>query len=98
MMQTVGGAGPVVVCDFCGERIERASEANYEWYAGDHTPGVLHDVYFLHKKCVRSHEQKVGKQLDSMEMNVLPPYLVDNLQVDWEESKKHAEMMSEEIG
>ena len=63
---------PAVVCDWCGKRIEKASEGNCEWFEdeqgqpvsgkavdnrGRRIPGPL---FFVHKHCSRPCESASG--------------------------------------
>ena len=89
------GAGPVIVCDYCGERIADAAEGNYEWAGVTDTPGERVAVYFLHKWCSPAFEQRRGLVLDSMELTVMLPYLAQNLQLDWDKAWSQAETLSE---
>jgi hypothetical protein len=98
IMLTEKGAGPVIVCDYCGERIERALDANYEWDGEPQIAGDLREVYLVHKKCSEANERKVGSLLDSNELHIMLPYLADNLKVNWEAARKHADEMSQELG
>ncbi len=98
VFRTERGAGPVIVCDYCGERIENAKEANYEWDDDGLRPGEITVAFLLHKKCARQHQVEFGKHLDSMEMNVMLPYLAHNLMVDWDDAQRHAEFMSQDLG
>jgi hypothetical protein len=98
MMQTESGAGPIVVCDQCGKRIDDASEASYIWNESSYEPGSLHDVYFVHSRCDEALQRQVGEMPNSQSLIILMPYLVSNLNVDWDEAKKYAELNSEEIG
>ncbi len=77
------GTEPVVVCDQCGKQIETAESGGYEWLDPENgQPGELVDVVFLHKDCSYAHELASGSLWDSMELSVLLPYLVHNLDVD----------------
>ena len=98
IMLTERGAGPVVICDYCNKRIEDAREANYEWDGEVHRPGELLEVAFLHKNCAWERQRRTARLFDSMEMIDLVPYLADNLHLDWETARKHAQTMSEDIG
>jgi hypothetical protein len=92
-------AGPVVVCDQCGDRIKDATMANYYWSReatkeGDRTP-----VFFVHKKpCTREFETARGAQTwPSMELRVFPVYLIHNIGIDedeWNRSKQSAENLA----
>ncbi len=91
---TATGAGPVIICDYCGERITDARDGNYEWADVTGAPGQRMAVYFLHKRCSAAHEAARGIVLDSMELTVLLPYLAHNLDLDWDEASRHAETLS----
>jgi hypothetical protein len=91
---TTTGAGPVIICDYCGERITDARDGNYEWADVTGAPGQRMAVYFLHKRCSAAHEALHGIVLDSMELTVLLPYLAHNLHLDWDEATHHAETLS----
>jgi hypothetical protein len=98
MVQTDRGAGPVFLCDHCGERITEVKLANYVWDDKGAVPGDVLDVYFVHKgDCDRALEARLTggrpERLASMELNVLLPYLASNLGVDWEEAQQHAGRM-----
>ena len=95
---TERGAGPVIVCDHCGERIVDGREGYYEWDGEASKVGHRTDIYFVHKSCVQAHERRRGVLLDAMELHVLVSYLADNLGLAWEQSQKHARAMSEHIG
>jgi len=91
---TATGAGPVIICDYCGERIRDARDGNYEWADVTGAPGQRMAVYFLHKRCSAAHEALHGIVLDSMELTVLLPYLAHNLRLNWYEATHRAETMS----
>ncbi len=93
------GAAPVIICDFCGEQIENSSDGNYEWNGEEYRNGMLHEVFFVHKEnCSRLHERRHGKVLDSMELDVLLPFMAANLGVEWDRALKHAAYVAEPIG
>lgn len=101
MMTTDRGAGPVIICDFCHERITDASQANYIWDDDGAGAGDLSDVYFVHstQECDKGLQNRVGKIMDnSQELSLMIPYLIDNLNVDMEHAKKYAALASEDIG
>lgn len=101
MMQTDRGAGPVIVCDFCGERITEASEANYIRDDEGVEAGSLTDIYFVHnrRRCDEGLQRQMGMRIDnSAGLPILIPYLIHNLNVDMEHAAKYAAIASEEIG
>ncbi len=92
---TPHGAGPVIVCDHCGDRITDAAEGNYEWPGVSNTPGQRVAVYVLHKWCSPAFEHRHSMVLDSMELTVMLPYLAQNLGLDWNMAWSQAETLSE---
>jgi len=101
MMVTERGAGPVVICDFCQERITDATQANYIWDDNGVSAGSLTDVYFVHNSgpCDQGLQNQLGKMIDnSQELSLLIPYLIQNLNVNLERAEKYAALASEEIG
>lgn len=87
----VGGDlfAPVVVCDHCGQRIEKASEGNYQYL---HEGGK---VYFTHKKCCMAFEAARGGRLRwaGMPLEVLLVHLAHNLKVDWKKANEWADFL-----
>ncbi len=63
---------PIVVCDWCGKRIEKAGDGNCEWYideqaqpvsgkAVDHIGRPIAGIlFFTHKYCTRPCEKRNG--------------------------------------
>ena len=52
-------AWPVVICDYCGRKIEIGTDGNAMWMEPIHTDranGKLYDVTHTHKKCCRHYE------------------------------------------
>jgi hypothetical protein len=93
------GAAPVIICDFCGGQIENASDGNYEWDGEDYRNGTLHEVFFVHKEtCSHLHERQRGKLLDSMELDVLLPFMAANLGVEWDHALKRAAYFAQPLG
>jgi hypothetical protein len=92
---TVHGATPVIICDYCGTRIHAARDGNYEWAGVTSTRGHRMAVYFLHKWCSPAHEAQHGIVLDSMELSVMLPHLAENLQLDWEEALSQSDALSD---
>jgi hypothetical protein len=81
-----GRAAPVVICDQCGDKIERAGEGNYHWLSG--APDERRPLYFLHELCVlhfqRDHQPGPGQRWTPVELMLLPIFLGTSLEVDWE--------------
>ena len=88
------GALPIAICDYCGERIEDARAATYEWDGGTYESDSLCEVFLLHGNCSPAHEKAHGSRLDSMPLIDLLPFLAYNLQVDLESAQRHADMIS----
>jgi len=67
---------PVVICDVCKQRIEKAKDGNYLWDGNDSKQGSL--LMFEHKRC-----HHAGRFL-SGELSWLPVYLGNSLRIDWD--------------
>ena len=81
---------PIVICDHCGQEIRCAAEGNYQWLDSDR-PARL---YFTHKACCHAFEKRHGGSWYAMELNWLPAYLVNNLEIDWPASQRVADYLS----
>jgi hypothetical protein len=83
-----GRSCPRVQCDQCGGLIETADEANYEF--GRAPEGESVPVRFVHR---RPECSRVADPLGTgdMPLDVLLVYLADNLRVDMDEAREHAE-------
>lgn len=76
-----------VFCDHCGEQIEQAKVGNYEWLAdGDG------ELFFTHKSCSLAFEETYGGRAAwlACELSALPFYLMKNLALSWDESRRAA--------
>lgn len=88
---------PVIICDHCGEEITDGLNASYVWRRGVNEPSdTLAEVFFVHNtfEChrgwERSHPEKPGEIHLSMNLDVLPHYLGNNLNIDQEGSEARA--------
>jgi len=86
MRETGRGSAPILVCDHCGQRIERASDGNVEWRRGDDK------VFHTHKRCSWAFEGAHGGRAkwSASEIDVNLLYLAHNLQVDWKKAEERA--------
>jgi hypothetical protein len=84
IMLTDRSAAPVIVCDVCGAWIERADDGGYAWNEERPDSGTLHEVAFVHKgRCFLAYEAEHGTSVCDMPLEVLFPYLVASLDIDW---------------
>jgi hypothetical protein len=92
---TEWGAGPIVVCDHCGEPIEDAGDGNYQWLAETEHDRVRRYLFFTHKGCCDEFEATRGGAAAwyAMELIDLLPFLARNLNLDWGEAEAHADLM-----
>jgi hypothetical protein len=81
---------PIVVCDLCGREICSATDGNYQWLPSD----PVARMYFTHKACCRAFEKRHGGLWGAMSLEVLPAYLVNNLKINWAESRRMANHFS----
>lgn len=95
-----GIACPVVICDHCGNTINRAEDGDYQWSGDNDRLGNRHAIYFTHKICCSAFERsQPGVEFwGAMELVDLLPYLANNLRLDWQDAQHHARMMSEPLG
>jgi hypothetical protein len=77
---------PVVVCDYCYERIEKGSEGNVYWQVEAKDQPADGAMFYAHKTCDEGFQQQVGtgRALWWMELSSLPIHLATDLEVDWE--------------
>jgi hypothetical protein len=89
---------PVIVCDYCGEQIQNAQEGNYQWrMRPDHPEANIHRIYFTHKKCCDAFETANHHEDDwwaAMELDCLPIYIGNNLELDWKAARWRADYFS----
>jgi len=95
---------PVVVCDWCGERIEKGSDGNCEWLAdaeGQPLLGVAVDcrgrpiagpLFFAHKHCSRPCEKRNGHSL-FQGLDVFLFHLERNCSFDRRSTKRIADLL-----
>jgi hypothetical protein len=95
IMLTNRGASPVIVCDVCGAWIERADDGGFAWSEARAESGTLHEVAFVHKgRCFLTYEAEHGTSTRDMPLDVLLPYLVVSLDVDWDAATTMAKYYS----
>ena len=87
-----GRSNPRAFCDHCKQLI--VSSGNVEWETETNSDAVRTAIKLLHKPCSRllSAERK-AKRLPAtawMPLDHFLVYLANNLELDWEESTKHA--------
>ena len=97
MPLTIEGRGalccPVVLCDYCGQKIERAAEGNYQWNM--HRRDA--PVFFTHKACCRAFEEQNesdGVFWGAMPLECLPVFLLTNLGVPYHKTRRTAKDMA----
>jgi len=93
MMKIAGGDGPVLICDFCGKRIE-GEEARYAkviWNTAPGDLGTLSDAFVVHNSCDTLMQRRDGMIASSLELDVAIPFLVDNLALDWRQARARAD-------
>jgi len=85
---------PVVFCDFCGKRIEDATEGTYEYRREDASSPEGAEVKFVHKDCSRQFEAAHGKSIAWYwdELQAFPVFLGNNLALDWKHARERAEL------
>lgn len=84
IMLTNHGAVPIILCDVCGARIERADDGAYAWDEQRPESGALHDLTIMHRgDCFAAYEAEHGPSTRDMPLIVLLPYLATNLSADW---------------
>lgn len=90
MMTTEDGAGPVVVCDYCGKRIVDSDGVNCIWKDENCEPGSFSDMYIVHNQCDELMQRRHGVMSNSTELDILLPQLADNVNIDWEKARQRA--------
>jgi hypothetical protein len=81
---------PVVFCDHCQQEITSADDGNYQWLWTDQPARIC----FTHKACCDPFEHSRGGTWGCNPLCCLFPYLVNNLGINWRESKRLANWMS----
>jgi hypothetical protein len=82
---------PVVICDWCEQRIESAADGNYEWQmaTGRQMPLEPQAVFFTHKRCCHpfemAHGGRNGTLWGAIGLEALPVFLARNLGLTWGE-------------
>jgi hypothetical protein len=87
-------ACPVVVCDFCGEEIQDAKQGNAEWKF-DEEKGSGATIFFTHKKCCHTFEQKnSGVHFGAEMLDHFLVFLANNVKLDWEKAREGAQRIA----
>jgi len=94
-------AGPVVVCDLCGKRILGALDGNALWLA-EHNDKESHQIgpiVFTHKSCnyqfmVANRPTAPHQIWESNGLEVFLVYLTDNVQLQMNDAKQKAKLLS----
>lgn len=81
---------PTILCDHCGKEIHSAADGNYQWLWSDKPARI----YFTHKACCHPFEERHGGYWGAMDLQCLPAYLVNNLGINWNASKRLANHLS----
>lgn len=93
-----GNACPQVFCDWCGQRIERAADGNYQWVMWDNRKVVYEDApIFTHKRCCwafEHHNAAPHRHFGACDLQCLPIYLANNLELNWVSALKSSRIMS----
>lgn len=53
---------PIIRCDWCGERIEQATDGNVEWRMGEGPEPTTGEIFFTHKRCCHKFEHHNGRR------------------------------------
>ncbi len=100
MMRYIEGRfWPLVLCDFCGERIADASDGNVVWVADEAADRPL---FFTHKACDHAFESANPAPESSWgwywcPLEALPIQLGTNLKVKWKEAREAARDWSSDL-
>lgn len=88
------GMAPVILCDWCGERIADAADGNYAWGEGNNGDQI--PVWFTHKRCHHAWAAKYpDRDLFAEELRVLPLFLHRNLNIDSKRLKEYLKLVAE---
>lgn len=81
---------PLVFCDHCGQQIEDAGKANYEWLVGEGGTPVDGVIHFVHKECCRAFEASHSGQGSWYwgGLSNLMVYLIHNLKVNYAKARE----------
>jgi hypothetical protein len=84
-------AGPVVICDHCGKRIEDAKQGQYLWDVEKRDENGAMPIYFVHKGCDRLFDPTHSLAWD--ELDTLPILLGNNTQLNWKQAREHIKLL-----
>ena len=90
-------AAPTIVCDYCGKEITAAADGNYQWsHAAGTAEGQQAPMFFTHKACCDAFEHTRGDSYtwSAIDLECLPYFLAENLQVSWQEARSKARRMA----
>ena len=95
IMLTDRGATPVILCDVCGAWIERAEDGAYTWHEERPDSGTLCEMAFVHRgNSLIAYDAEHSTSTSDMPLDVLLPYLVASLDVDWKAATRMAQRFS----
>jgi len=93
-------AGPVVICDHCGKRIDTANNGN-ALFLEEHCNGqsrIIGPIVFTHKVCNGDFETAHKPAKDQIwafnDLDVFLVYLTRNLKVDFPNATRRADLLS----
>ena len=90
-------AAPKILCDHCGKMITTAEDGNYQWSnAAGTEEGQTTALFFTHKACCDAFEHTRGDSYtwSAIDLECLPYFLAENLQVSWQEARSKARRMA----
>ena len=95
--QQAGRSCPAIICDICGKEITDAKDGAYQWRANDEDDGEAF-VYFVCKNgsCIPTFDRRNQEDCPGSEdLNYLIVYLINNLKVNIEKTKKEMMKMND---
>lgn len=79
-------ASPVILCDHCHERIEKADQGLCLWH--DCSDEEFMKIYFVHQDCNRPFERNLGKNLSWQKLDHFMLFLSNSLEWSREDTIK----------
>ena len=90
---------PTFFCDWCEQPIEDAGRALYMWDMEKEIEGERPEPYIAHKRCHRDIEERwIDGTLGTMELQVLPFFLLANSGIEGREAHEKALRLSAMMG
>lgn len=83
---------PVIICDHCGESIDRAADGGYHWRSDVPSDFPGSAVYYAHRRCGPKFERRNKGAWSSIDLDCLPIFLGNNLQIRWEKAREKADV------